>query len=64
MPLPLTLLRTQVRGSQKTWGEGREDACGFFGTVNFTGILNSFMSKHKACSSPSRTLGVGVGKML
>lgn len=28
---------------------------------NFTGIWNSFLSEHKACSSPSRTLGVGVG---
>lgn len=33
-----------------------------FGTVvNFTGILNSFLSEHKACASPSRTLGGGGG---
>lgn len=30
-----------------------------FSTVDFTGILNSFLSEHKACYSPSWTLGGG-----
>lgn len=31
--------------------------------LNFTGIWNSFLSEHKACSSPSWTLGVGGGRV-
>lgn len=30
-----------------------------FDTVDFTGILNYFLSEHKACYSPSWTLGGG-----
>lgn len=34
-----------------------------FGTVvNFTEMLDSFLSEYKACSRPSRTWGVGVGE--
>lgn len=32
-----------------------------FDTVDFTGILNYFLSEHKACYSPSWTLGGGGG---
>lgn len=56
--VPFQPIETQVRGSQKM---GAGEIPVVFGTVvNFTGILN-FLSEHKACSSPSGTLGGGGG---
>lgn len=44
-------------------GRAREMPVVFDTVVNFTGILNSFLSEHKACSSPiAGHWGVGVGE--
>lgn len=50
---------------RKHGGRAGEMPVVFDTVVNFTGILNSFLSEHKACPSPRGTLGGGgEGKML
>lgn len=47
----------------KLWALRRRERAGKmpvgFDTVDFTGILNYFLSEHKSCYSPSWTLGGG-----
>ena len=60
---PFPLIGTQDGGiSENMAGRAGEMPVVFDTVVNFTGILNSFLSEHKACSSPRGTLGVGVGE--
>lgn len=67
MPLPLQLWPISTHRnpgwgiSENMTGRSGEMPVVFDTVVNFTGILNSFLSEHKACSSPRGTLGGGGG---